>query len=71
MRRYLVAFTSGQMELCRIRFWYPVASGSGISREGSRKHFWNLTAAAAIRSSSSCDFQKWMRMTRSCANAVH
>jgi hypothetical protein len=28
----------------RIRFWYPVALGSGISRETSRIYFWNLTA---------------------------
>jgi len=32
---------------CRIRFWYLVASGSGISRETSRISFWNLTVEAA------------------------
>jgi len=30
-------------EFCRIRFWYLVAPGSGISREISRIYFWNLT----------------------------
>jgi hypothetical protein len=38
---------------CRIRFWYLVAPGSGISREASRIHSWTLTAAAAIFISSS------------------
>ena len=28
---------------CRIRFWYLVAAGSGISRKLSRIYFWNLT----------------------------
>jgi hypothetical protein len=32
---------------CRIRFWYVVAPGSGISRETSRNCFWNLTVEAA------------------------
>jgi hypothetical protein len=31
---------------CRIRFWYAVAPGSGISRETSRNYFWNLTVEA-------------------------
>jgi hypothetical protein len=31
---------------CRIRFWYPVAPGSGISKENSRNYFWNLTGSA-------------------------
>jgi hypothetical protein len=32
---------------CRIRFWYAVGPGSGISRETSRNYFWNLTVEAA------------------------
>ena len=40
--------TSGQFEFGRTRFWYLVALGSGISRETSRNHFWNLTAAVVI-----------------------
>jgi hypothetical protein len=54
-RRYFVAPLLVNLGFCRIRFWYPVASGSGISRESSRIYFWNLTANYC---SSSCDFQK-------------
>ena len=39
----LVASLLVNLEFCRIRFWYPVAPGSGISREACRNHFWNLT----------------------------
>jgi hypothetical protein len=34
---------------CRIRFWYAVAPGSGISRETSRNYFWNLTTQFGSR----------------------
>jgi hypothetical protein len=30
------------LEFCRIRFWYAVAPGSGISRDTSNIFFWNL-----------------------------
>jgi hypothetical protein len=59
----LVARLLVKSGLCRIRFWYSVAPGSGISREISRIYFWNLTVVAD-------DFQKQMRMTRSCENAL-
>jgi len=31
------------IEVAVVAFWYPVASGSGISRETRHKHFCNLT----------------------------
>jgi hypothetical protein len=42
-RQYFVAPLLVDLEFCRIRFWYLVAPGAGISRETSRIHFWNLT----------------------------
>jgi hypothetical protein len=39
----LVAPLLVNLGFCRIRFWYLVASASGISRETSRNYFWNLT----------------------------
>jgi hypothetical protein len=42
-RLNLVARLLVNLGFCRIRFWYSVASGSGICRETSRIHFWNLT----------------------------
>ena len=39
----LVARLLVNLGFCRIRFWYPVSSGSGISRETSRIYLWNLT----------------------------
>jgi hypothetical protein len=39
----LVARLLVVLGFCLIRFWYAVASGSGISREISRNSFWNLT----------------------------
>jgi hypothetical protein len=44
-RQDLVAQLLVNLGFCRIRFWYPVAPGSGISRETSRIHFWNLTTS--------------------------
>jgi hypothetical protein len=48
LRQKLVARLLVKVELCRIRFWYLVASGSGIYREISGNYFWNLTLAAAV-----------------------
>jgi hypothetical protein len=43
----LVARLLVNLGFCRIRFWYLVAPGSGISRETSRNYFSNLTVEAA------------------------
>jgi hypothetical protein len=43
LRQNLVARLLVKLGFCRIRFWYLVAPGSGISRETSRIYFWNLT----------------------------
>src|ERR1700756_1986147 len=40
--------TSGQIGICRTRFWYLVAPGSGISREISCIFFWNLTVVVCV-----------------------
>jgi hypothetical protein len=53
-RRDLVASLLVQSGFCRIRFWYLVASGSGISRETGRIYFWNLTVVAG----GCCDFSE-------------
>lgn len=53
---------------CRIRFWYPVALGSGISRETGRIYFWNLITTLTV--ATSCDFQKCLQLTRSCATTI-
>jgi hypothetical protein len=37
-----------KLGFCRIRFWYPVALGSGISRENRRIFFWNLTGVVCV-----------------------
>jgi hypothetical protein len=50
----LVASLLDDLGFCRIRFWYPVASASGISREICRIYFWKLTTKINRR----CDFQK-------------
>jgi hypothetical protein len=42
----LVAPLLVKLGFCRIRFWYLVASASGISREISRIYFWNLTSSS-------------------------
>jgi hypothetical protein len=41
-RPNLVRTTSGQFGILSHQVWYPVASGSGISRETDRNFFWNL-----------------------------
>jgi hypothetical protein len=40
---YIAVAAGVDVGFCRTRFWYIVASGSGISRETSRIYFWNLT----------------------------
>ena len=42
-RPNLVARLLVNLGFCRMRFWYPVAPGSGISRETSRISFCSLT----------------------------
>ena len=44
----LVASLLVNLGFCRIRFWYPVASGSGISRKTCRIYFLNLTRTAPV-----------------------
>ena len=51
----LVARLLVNLGFCRTRFWYLVASGSGISRETSRIHFWNLTSSSVLSSGGVCD----------------
>jgi hypothetical protein len=41
----LVASLLVNLGFCRIRFWYSVAPGSGISRKNSRTYIWILTPA--------------------------
>jgi len=52
LRQNLVARLLVNLGFCRIRFWYAVASGSGISRETSRIFFWNLTQVQVLLQSS-------------------
>jgi hypothetical protein len=48
LRQNLVARLLVNLEFCRIRFWYPVAPGSGICRETGRNYFWNLTLISLV-----------------------
>jgi hypothetical protein len=52
--RYFVAPLLVDLEFCRIRFWYPVARGSDISR-GDQSH---LLLESHIDRCCCCDFQK-------------